>query len=157
MYPRNSKITPIPEVPYVFHVSGTPKNGRTISSKLSTPISVAFLICCSQYTYLKTYSQLNEEECPDYKVNCGAREGALGCKVNCGAREGTLGCKVNCGAREGTLGCKVNCGAREGALGYFEFDLVFKEMYIDYKNGNTLVVSSKLAYFLKLISGTLSF
>jgi hypothetical protein len=118
MYPRNSKITPIPEVPYVFHVSGTPKNGRTISSKLSTPISVAFLICCSQYTYLKTYSQLNEEECPDYKVNCGARE---------------------------------------GALGYFEFDLVFKEMYIDYKNGNTLVVSSKLAYFLKLISGTLSF
>jgi hypothetical protein len=131
MYPRNSKITPIPEVPYVFHVSGTPKNGRTISSKLSTPISVAFLICCSQYTYLKTYSQLNEEECPDYKVNCGAREGALG--------------------------CKVNCGAREGALGYFEFDLVFKEMYIDYKNGNTLVVSSKLAYFLKLISGTLSF
>ena len=26
-------------------------------------------------------------------------------KVNCGAREGTLGCKVNCGAREGTLGC----------------------------------------------------
>jgi hypothetical protein len=144
MYPRNSKITPIPEVPYVFHVSGTPKNGRTISSKLSTPISVAFLICCSQYTYLKTYSQLNEEECPDYKVNCGAREGALGCKVNCGAREGALG-------------CKVNCGAREGALGYFEFDLVFKEMYIDYKNGNTLVVSSKLAYFLKLISGTLSF
>jgi hypothetical protein len=131
MYPRNSKITPIPEVPYVFHVSGTPKNGRTINSKLSTPISVAFLICCSQYTYLKTYSQLNEEECPDYKVNCGAREGALG--------------------------CKVNCGAREGALGYFEFDLVFKEMYIDYKNGNTLVVSSKLAYFLKLISGTLRF
>ena len=53
------------------------------------------------------------------KVNCAAREGALGYKVNCAAREGALGYKVNRRqAREGALGYKVNCAAREGALGY---------------------------------------
>jgi hypothetical protein len=36
-----------------------------------------------------------------HKVNCAAREGALGYKVNCAAREGALGYKVNCAAREG--------------------------------------------------------
>ncbi len=56
-----------------------------------------------------------------YKVNCEAREGALGYKVNCEAREGALGYKVNCEARQGEspTGERRSPGG-EGALGYDE-------------------------------------
>jgi hypothetical protein len=36
---------------------------------------------------------------------------------------------------------------------YCEFDLIFKETLVDYKNGNTLVVPSGFAPFLAQIPG----
>ena len=49
-----------------------------------------------------------------YKVNCVAREGALGYKVNCVARQGEspAGERGSPGG-EGALGYKVNCASRK--------------------------------------------